>query len=137
MELTNFFELCIPSVFNSAFFPRFAEFCSVLCETRLATNSISRDIDINPETGEVRIDLIIAICVSCEKKIIVPVQLCVLSTGFPELSPEVSPICTTFPSLFPRQIDENNVDPDPPCRRPRLSLDTEDLGEEYIEDYEE
>lgn len=137
VELTNFFELCIPSVFNSAFFPRFAEFCSILCETRLATNSISRDIDINPETGEVRIDLIIAICVSCEKKIIVPVQLCVLSTGFPELSPEVSPICTTFPSLFPRQIDENNVDPDPPCRRPRLSLDTEDLGEEYIEDYEE
>ncbi len=67
-ELTNFFELCIPSVFNSAFFPRFAEFCNVLCETRLATNNIMRDIRINPETGEVRVDLIIAICISCEKK---------------------------------------------------------------------
>ncbi len=137
VELTNFFELCIPSVFNSAFFPRFAEFCSILCETRLATNSITRDININPETGEVKIDLIIAICVSCEKKIIVPVQLCVLSTGFPKLSPEVSPICTTFPSLFPKQIDENNTDSEPPCRRPRLSLDTEEFKKEYIEDYEE
>ncbi|MCF6459629.1 hypothetical protein [Clostridium sp. Cult3] len=133
VELTNFFELCIPSVFNSAFFPRFAEFCSILCETRLATNSITRDIDINPETGEVRIDLIIAICISCEKKIIVPVQLCVLSTGFPELSPEVSPICTTFPTLFPRQIDENSIDPSPPCPRPRLSLESDD----YLEDRED
>lgn len=108
--LTNFFELCIPSVFDSAFFPRFAEFCNILCETRLATNSITRDITICPETGEVRIDLIIAICISCEKKIIVPVQLCVLSTGFTEISPETSPICTTFPTLFPKQIDEDSVD---------------------------
>lgn len=135
VELTNFFELCIPSVFNSAFFPRFAEFCSVLCETRLATNSITRDIDINPETGEVRIDLIIAICITCEKKIIVPVQLCVLSTGFPELSPIVSPICTTFPTLFPRQIDESsNVDPPCPRPRPRLSLEAEEFAVDEVED---
>lgn len=107
--LTNFFELCIPSVLNSAFFPRFAEFCNILCETRLGTNSLTRDIEVCPETGEVRIDLIIALCITCEKKIIVPVQLCVLSTGFPELSPVVSPICTTFPTLFPRQIDENSI----------------------------
>ena len=144
VELTNFFELCIPSVFNSAFFPRFAEFCSILCETRLATNSITRDIDINPETGEVRIDLIIAICISCEKKVIVPVQLCILSTGFPELSPEVSPICTTFPSLFPKQIDESSIEPKPPCPRPRLSLETDDFVEDRadakfktFDDYEE
>lgn len=107
--LTNFFELCIPSVQNSAFFPRFAEFCNILCETRLGTNSLARDIEVSPENGEVRIDLIIALCITCEKKIIVPTQLCVLSTGFPELSPIVSPICTTFPTLFPRQIDENSV----------------------------
>lgn len=107
--LTNFFELCIPSVFDSAFFPRFTEFCNILCETRLATNSVSRDINVNPETGAITIDLIIALCISCEKKIIVPVQLCVLSTGFPQLSPDVSAICTTFPTLFPRQIDEDSV----------------------------
>lgn len=108
LVLTNFFELCIPSVFNSAFFPRFTEFCNVLCETRLATNSIQRDIKVCPETGKITIDLIIALCITCEKKIIVPAQLCVLSTGFPELSPDTSPICTTFPTLFPKQIDENS-----------------------------
>lgn len=130
--LTNFFELCVPSVFGGAYFPRFAEFCNILCETRLATNSISRDIRICPETGEVRIDLIIAICISCEKKIIVPVQLCVLSTGFTEISPENSPICTTFPTLFPKQIDENSVQPlpDNPCKRDVEGLDVEDLDED-------
>lgn len=125
--LTNFFELCIPSVQNSAFFPRFAEFCNVNCEVRLGTNSITRDIDICPETGEIRIDLIIAICITCEKKIIVPVQLCVLSTGFPELSPEISPICSSFPSLFPKQIDEDNdLGPDRGRRRNRLNESIEE-----------
>lgn len=130
--LTNFFELCIPSVHESAFFPRFAEFCNVLCETRLGTNSVARDIDVCPENGEIRIDLIIALCVTCEKKIILPVQLCVLSTGFPELSPEVSSICTTFPTLFPRQIDDNNSDTgsgnNPGCGRGRFRLGAERLN---------
>ncbi|WMM23627.1 hypothetical protein RBU61_11770 [Tissierella sp. MB52-C2] len=138
--LTNFFELCIPSVFNSAFFPRFAEFCNVSCETRLATNSITRDIHICPQTGEVRIDLIIAICITCEKKIIVPVQLCVLSTGFVELSPETSPICSTFPTLFPKQIDSNSIgdETDPPCP-PHRRTSYKDLEEEefYDEDITE
>jgi len=107
--LTNFFELCIPSIKDSAFFPRFAEFCNLNCEARLATNSVARDIRVCPETRNVEIDLIIALCITCEKKIILPVQLCVLSTGFPELSPETSPICTSFPSLFPEQIDETNT----------------------------
>lgn len=137
--LTNFFELCIPSVFDSAFLPRLAEFCNLLCETRLATNSISRDININPDTGEVRIDLIIALCVSCEKKIVLPVQLCVLSTGFAEISPEVSPICTTFPSLFPRQIDADSVGGGEESKRPRnefrgLTLDNELFENEIEED---
>lgn len=134
VELTNFFELCVPSVADSAFLPRFAEFCNLSCETRLATNSITRDIDICPESGEVRADLIIALCIACEKKIIVPVQLCVLSTGFPELSPIVSPICTTFPTLFPRQIDEESNRNKPKKPRPRLSLESEDLMEENISD---
>lgn len=133
--LTNFFELCIPSVQDSAFFPRFAEFCNVNCETRLGTNSVSRDIDICPETGQIRVDLIIALCITCEKKIIVPVQLCVLSTGFPELSPEVSPICSSFPTLFPRQIDDNSdegSEGDSDCRRPKFRL-----GANRFEDEEE
>lgn len=127
--LTNFFELCIPSVFESAHFPRFTEFCNILCETRLATNSISRDIRVCPETGDVFIDLIIALCISCEKKVIVPVQLCVLSTGFTELSPETSPICTTFPTLFPKQIDSGSVNPpNPGCGFRPLEVD------DYYED---
>ena len=131
--LTNFFELCIPSIHDSAFFPRFAEFCNVNCETRLGTNSISRDIDICPETGQIRIDLIIALCITCEKKIIVPVQLCVLSTGFPELSPEISPICSSFPTLFPRQIDEDSEE-DSDCRRPKFKLGAEKFEDEQEEE---
>jgi hypothetical protein len=105
LVLTNFFELCLPSVFDSAFLPRFTEFCNIDCETRLATNSIARDIMIDP-SGNVRINLIIALCITCEKKIIVPVQLCVLSTGFPVLSPDTAQICDSFPQLFPDQIDD-------------------------------
>lgn len=134
--LTNFFELCIPSVFDSAFFPRFAEFCNIHCETRLGTNSPQRDIDICPESGEIRIDLIIALCITCEKKIIVPVQLCVLSTGFPELSPEVSPICSSFPSLFPRQIDGSNGDVggEPGYGRGRFRLGLDRIEEDNEEE---
>ena len=132
LVLTNFFELCVPSVFDSAFLPRFTEFCNLLCETRLATNSISRDITVCPETGQVKVDLIIAICITCEKKIIVPVQLCVLSTGFPELSPITAPICSTFPSLFPRQIDEGSSGSNPGCRKPRRRI----LENESLENYD-
>ncbi len=140
VELTNFFELCIPSVEESAFLPRFAEFCNITCETRLATNSISRDITINSETGEVRANLITAICIACEKKIIVPVQLCVLSTGFPELSPVISPICSTFPSLFPRQIDKGGSNRPPKRRNLTIeSYEFEDATEsyDYNDEYEE
>ena len=108
LVLTNFFEICVPSVFDSAFLPRFTEFCNLSCEVRLATNSIGRDFYIDPRTGVLSVNLIISLCISCEKKIVVPVQLCVLSTGFTQLSPEQGQLCSTFPRLFPRQIDENN-----------------------------
>ena len=111
LVLTNFFELCLPSVFDSAFLPRFTEFCNIDCEVRLATNSLQRDILIDPATGAVKLNLIIALCVTCEKKIIVPVQLCVLSTGFPVLSPIADQLCPSFPQLFPNQIDENSIRP--------------------------
>jgi hypothetical protein len=109
LVLTNFFEICVPSVFDSAFLPRFTEFCNLDCVVRLATNSIQRDFEIDPRTGVLSVNLIISLCITCEKKIVVPVQLCVLSTGFVELAPEQAAICPTFPRLFPRQIDENSV----------------------------
>src|SRR5699024_7966099 len=128
LVLTNFFELCIPSVENSAFFPRYTEFCNVSCETRLATNRAARDLKICPDTRSITVDLIIALCASCEQKILVPSQLCVLSSGFPKLSPETSPICSTFPALFPKQIDENSqTNPDHGCHdKPfKFSMDNE------------
>ena len=109
LVLTNFFEICVPSVFDTAFLPRFTEFCNLDCVIRLATNSIQRDFEIDPRTGVLSVNLIISLCISCEKKIVVPVQLCVLSTGFVQLAPEQASICPTFPRLFPRQIDENSV----------------------------
>lgn len=108
LVLSNFFEICMPSTFDSAFFPRFTEFCNTACETRLATNNYGRDLTIG-QNGEVCANLIVAICISCEKKIVVPVQLCVLSTGFTQLSPQINPVCTTFPSLFPKQIKESDT----------------------------
>lgn len=108
LMLTNFFELCMPSVFDGAFLPRFTEFCNISCEPRLATNNIDRDIRVNPHTGKANANLLVIVSVTCEKKIVVPVQLCVLSTGFPKLSPETSPITSTFPTLFPKQIDEKS-----------------------------
>ena len=39
MVLTNFFEICMPSTFDTAFLPRFTEFSNSACEARLATNN--------------------------------------------------------------------------------------------------
>ena len=103
LVLTNFFEICMPSAIDTAFLPRFTEFCNSSCEARLATNNHGRDLCIGPD-GSVTGNLIVAICVTCEKKIVVPVQLCVLSTGFAQAAAQQNAICTTFPTLFPNQI---------------------------------
>lgn len=103
LVLTNFFEICMPSAIDTAFLPRFTEFCNSACEARLATNNHGRDLCIGTD-GSVSGNLIIAICVTCEKKIVVPVQLCVLSTGFAQAAVQQNAICTTFPTLFPNQI---------------------------------
>lgn len=72
LVLTNFFEICMPSTIDTAFLPRFTEFCNTACETRLATNNYGRDLTIGPN-GEVCANLIIAICITCEKPIILRV----------------------------------------------------------------
>ena len=98
----------MPSVIDTAFLPRFTEFCNSACEARLATNNYGRDLCIGPD-GTVSGNLIIAICVTCEKKIVVPVQICVLSTGFVQVSAQQNPVCTTFPTLFPNQIKPSDT----------------------------
>ena len=106
--LTNFFEICMPETSDTAFLPRFTEFCSSACETRLATNNMGRDLAVSQD-GRVCGNLIIAICISCEKKIVVPVQMCVLSTGSVSLTPQSNAVCTTFPALFPKQVKESDT----------------------------
>lgn len=115
LVLTNFFEICMPSAIDTAFLPRFTEFCNSACEARLATNNCGRDLTVDTD-GCICANLIIAICVTCEKKIVVPVQLCVLSTGYAQAAVQQNAICTTFPPLFPNQIraedtEENCHDP--------------------------
>ena len=73
------------------------------------------------------------VCVSCEKKIVVPVQICVLSTGFVQLSPQVSAICGTFPSLFPNQIKESDTLEN--CGE--VTSDTDDICDEVRDIFEE
>jgi len=63
---------------------------------------------VSPD-GNVSGNLIIAICVTCEKKIVVPVQLCVLSTGFVQVASQQNAVCTTFPALFPNQIKPSDT----------------------------
>lgn len=128
LVLTNFFEICMPSTVDTAFLPRFTEFCNSACEARLATNNYGRDLCIDAD-GNVSGNLIIAICVTCEKKIVVPVQLCVLSTGFVSVESQQNAVCTTFPTLFPKQIRPSDAlencgevsdetDECDPCQRP-------------------
>ena len=105
--LSNFFELCMPSTSNSAFLPRMTELANVGFSARLATNNVNRDICIDPN-GEVSANLILTICITAEKKITVPVQLCVLSTGFAEapLQDNLSGVMNC-PGLFPERNDSS------------------------------
>ena len=112
LVLTNFFELCMPSTSNSAFMPRMTELANVGFSARLATNNTSRDLCIGCN-GEVSANMILTICVTAEKKITVPVQLCVLSTGFTDapIQENVSGVMTC-PGLFPERNDgsgDNNI----------------------------
>ncbi|MBR6528598.1 MAG: hypothetical protein IKT62_01035 [Firmicutes bacterium] len=103
LVLTNFFEICMPSAIDTAFLPRFTEVTNSACEARLATNNCGRDLAVD-SNGCIRGNLIIAICVTCEKKILVPVQLCVLSTGYAKAPLQQNTICGAFPTLFPNQM---------------------------------
>jgi hypothetical protein len=122
MVLTNFFEICMPSTIDTAFLPRFTEFCNSACEARLATNNCGRDLNVDCN-GQISGNLIVAICLTCEKKIVVPVQLCVLTTGYAQAPLQQNAICTGFPSLFPASIQSGtsvldqdpDADPDRQC----------------------
>ncbi len=109
LVLTNFFELCMPSTTGSAFFPRLTELSNVGFNARLATNNVCRDICVDAN-GDITANLILTVCIVCEKKITVPVQLCVLTTGFAEapLQENMTGLMNC-PGLFPERIDGNGT----------------------------
>ncbi|MEJ8552908.1 hypothetical protein [Tepidibacter sp. Z1-5] len=103
-SLTGFAQLCIPST-NAAFPPSLAEFCAALCKVILPAGIRSLSV----VDGHIQVYAALVICIKCEKKIKVPVQLCVLSTGFCEPE-EQSGLCgVDFPDLFPRQVDRKEI----------------------------
>ena len=116
----------MPSVFDSTFYHSLQN--SAILHLRLGyRRNISRDITLNQSTGEVFANLIVALCITCEKKIKVPVQLCVLSTGFCEQRVSPREICSTFPPLFPPQV---NI----PCIRRSEESDSCDLCDDICDE---
>ncbi|MCT4508382.1 MAG: hypothetical protein N4A48_06405 [Tepidibacter sp.] len=103
-SLTGFAQLCIPST-EAAFPPSLAEFCAALCKVILPAGTRSLSV----VDGDIQVYAALVICIKCEKKVKLPVQLCVLSTGFCEPE-EQSGLCgVDFPDLFPRQIDRKEM----------------------------
>ncbi|SKC69995.1 hypothetical protein [Maledivibacter halophilus] len=109
ISLRKFARLCTPST-AAATKPSLAIFCGVLCDLILPFGLGSLSVDGNTLviTGP-----ILVFCIICEKKVKVPVQLCVLSTGFCEFEDQGG-LCVEFPRLFPEQINAKIVDPPSP-----------------------
>jgi hypothetical protein len=97
--IRKFVRLCIPSTY-AAMKPSMAEFCGILCDFALPLGIDS----ITVENNEITVNGIVILCLACEKKVKVPVQLCVLSTGFCEQG-EQGGLCVEFPKLFPDQVN--------------------------------
>ncbi|MCT4565443.1 MAG: hypothetical protein N4A68_14165 [Maledivibacter sp.] len=100
ISLRKFARLCIPST-AAAMKPSLAVFCGVLCDLILPFGLDSLEVQGRKLviTGP-----ILVFCITCEKKVKVPVQLCVLSTGFCDYE-EQGGLCVEFPKLFPDQVN--------------------------------
>ncbi len=105
ISINAFAKLCIPST-AYAMKPSLAEFCSISCELVLP-NGLD-DVSLIDDAGDIKVKIenaFLVLCITCEKKVKVPVQLCVLSTGFCE-PPKQLGLCSDFPQLFPDQINK-------------------------------
>lgn len=100
IERDKFANLCMPSS-SAVLKPSLVEFCGAMCDFVLprGTNSITVD-----STGNISVDGVLVLCITTEKKVIVPVQMCVLTTGSCSQI-EGSGMCSQYPSLFPEQIN--------------------------------
>lgn len=96
----KFAQLCMPSTY-AAQKPSLAELCAANATfiLPLGDNSLTVAGD-----GTVKVNGLMLFCIICEKKVKVPVQICVLATDFcqPE---EIGGLCVDYPSLFPPQVD--------------------------------
>ncbi|SHH00275.1 hypothetical protein [Tepidibacter thalassicus] len=111
LSINAFAHLCIPST-AYAMKPSLAEFCSAMCEFILPNGLDDLELVGSPCNTSIQINgAFITLCLTCEKKIKVPVQLCVLSTGFCQ-APEQQGLCAEFPQLFPDQINKKIIDDD-------------------------
>lgn len=109
--IKRFARLCIPSTF-AAQKPSLAEFCAVLCDAILPLGLDSLEIVEVGGYPVLRANLVLLFCIICEKKVKVPVQLCVLATGFCQPQ-EQGGLCVEFPRLFPEQVNVEVIgDPD-------------------------
>ncbi len=102
--IKRFARLCIPSTF-AAQKPYLTEFCAVLCDAILPLGLDSLEIVNRDGNLALKANLVLLFCIVCEKKIIVPVQLCVLSTGFCQPEEQEGGLCVEFPRLFPEQVN--------------------------------
>ncbi|OPJ56518.1 hypothetical protein [Alkalithermobacter paradoxus] len=122
-------NLCIPST-AAAMKPSLAEFCAVSCDFDVigGINGFSQECaphrprsEVNlqqeaeqiqysqkipqPQRTDITFNGILTLCITCEKKVKVPVQLCVLSTGFCDSGAIQPTACAEFPKLFPDQVN--------------------------------
>jgi hypothetical protein len=101
--IKRFARLCMPSTF-AAQKPSLAEFCAILCDAILPLGLDSLEIVDASGNKKLKANIVLLFCIICEKKVKVPVQLCVLSTGFCEPE-EQGGLCVEFPRLFPEQVN--------------------------------
>ncbi|WFD11398.1 hypothetical protein [Tepidibacter hydrothermalis] len=99
--------MCIPST-ATAMKPALTEFCAVISNFDAIGGLAAFEQD-NTNYNLINATASIVFCISCEKKIIAPVQLCVLSTGFCKAAEYPSGFCEEYPPLFPGDVP---YDPD-------------------------
>ncbi|KXZ40200.1 hypothetical protein SAMN05661008_00247 [Alkalithermobacter thermoalcaliphilus JW-YL-7 = DSM 7308] len=114
-------NLCIPST-AAAMKPFLAEFCAVICNFDVIggingfsqecpkphsdeESQVNKSVNSSQKTTDITFNGILTLCITCEKKVKVPVQLCVLSTGFCDQGAIQPTVCSEFPKLFPDQVN--------------------------------
>ncbi|WFD11406.1 hypothetical protein [Tepidibacter hydrothermalis] len=105
-------NLFIPSS-DSIAKPFLSELCNASCKFETCKLVVDKCCNLI-------VDGVLTFCFICEKKIKVPIQLCVLTTGlcYPQTENQVICDCDDFPKLFPKEVIkqfETDCDYDSDC----------------------